>query len=77
MIIEECRMVISIHDSDDEIDKDEDLKSIDIIVNTIRVLSEIGHKLQYIIDHFDDEDSPSVFIDMNESDRLKLGIDIA
>ncbi len=74
MIIEACRMVISIHDSDDEINKDENLKTIDIIVNTIRVLSDIAYKLQYIIDNFDDEDSSLLFIDMDESNRLKLGI---
>ena len=75
-IIDACRMIISIHDSDDEINKDEDSETIDILINMIRVVSDIAFKLQYAIDNFDDE-SPSVFIDMNESDRLKLGIDIA
>jgi hypothetical protein len=73
VIIDVCRMIIDIHDSDDEINKDEDLEIIDILINTFRVVSDIAFKLQYTIDNFDDQ-SPSVFIDMNESDRLKLGI---
>lgn len=74
VIIEVCRMVVDIHDSDDEINKDEDFETIDILINTIRVVSDIAFKLQYIIDNFDDENSPLLFIDTDESNRLKLGI---
>jgi hypothetical protein len=74
MIIEACHMVVSIHDWPDEINKDEGSETIDIIINMIRVISDIAHNLQYIIDNFDDEASTSVFIDMSESDRISLGI---
>ena len=73
-IIDACRMVVSIHDWPDEVNKDEDLETFDIFINMIRVTSDIAFKLQYIIDNFDEEDSPSVFIDMDESNRFKLDI---
>ena len=76
-IIDACRMVVSIYDSDDEnTEARSDLEAIHVIINMIRIVSDIAHKLQYILDNFDDEDSPLMFIDMEESDRLKIGIDI-
>lgn len=52
IIIDACRMIITIRDSDDEINKDVNSETIDILINMIRVVSDIAFKLQYTIDKY-------------------------